>query len=495
MRLASLPRTVLTALLAVAAVAAATSGAFVVGASAAAAGVRGSAATGCTDTWVGGGAKVLWNVAQNWSTGKVPGPTSDVCISAFVFVTANGPVSIHSLHLGSEATVIFAGTSGNPSQVKIATTLDNLGNVELDHSSLTAAQVDNPGGLEGQGTSVLTSPALHSSGDVTALSGSLTLPDSFAQLSNGTLTGGSWFAAVNGVLRLPGNITSLASGLVSLGTGSAIHDRAGNNALAGLTSVGSQATLAVGGGSLALSGSLVSDGALDIGSYAGAGNLSVAGTLTGQHGTIAMAPQSTVKATTVRIDHGSSLQAGGTVEGNLVNDGSVAPASHLAVTGSYTQAADGTLIAGIVPELQVAGKATLAGALIAGGFPPPEPGTRGTAITFGSLSGGFTSHNLGFNLVTLAHQIDVVAQPQIAASPSSVPPGASVTVTGGDFGYGTTVTVFLGQVNGRVLGTAQPGIQGTFTVNATIPWLPPGTYKIIAVGSDGRKAQTTIAVS
>jgi hypothetical protein len=204
MRHASLSGALLTGLVVPAALAAVTAGALVTGAGPAAAAIGGSAGAACTDTWTGGGSKVLWNIPQNWSTGKVPGPASDVCLSAFVFVTANGPVSIHALHLGGESTVIFAGTPGHPSHVTIATTLDNQGNVELDNSSLAAPRVNNAGGLDDAGTSVLTSAALHNGGTVDAVGGSLTLPGSLAQLSNGTLTGGSWLALNNGALTLPG---------------------------------------------------------------------------------------------------------------------------------------------------------------------------------------------------------------------------------------------------------------------------------------------------
>ena len=193
---------------------------------------------------------------------------------------------------------------------------------------------------------------------------------------------------------------------------------------------------------------------------------------------------------------GASLSAGGTLTGNLVNDGSVSPAYHLAVTGNYTQTTGASLAAGFVPELQVAGKATLAGELIASEAPPPAPGTRGTALTFGALSGGFTSHSLGFTLDTLANQIDVVARPQIAASPATVAPGAALTVNGGDFGLFSNVSVFLDRSGGTVLGTARAGVYGAFTATGTIPSsVPAGTHKLIAVGSDGRKATTTITVS
>ena len=88
MRRASL----LTALIVPVAMAAASGGLALAGTVPAAA-----AASTCTDSWVGGGSKVLWNIAQNWSTGRVPGAADNVCMSPFAFVTANGPIRIHSL--------------------------------------------------------------------------------------------------------------------------------------------------------------------------------------------------------------------------------------------------------------------------------------------------------------------------------------------------------------------------------------------------------------
>jgi hypothetical protein len=178
MRHALLPRTLLSGLIGPVAVAAATGGTVLAAAGPAAA-TPGSAPA-CTVTWTGAGSDSLWTTAKNWSTGQVPGPASDVCMSAFAFVTATGPVRIHSLQVGEEMTVIFSGTASHPSQVRIATTLGNLGNVELDSSSLTAARVTNGNGLEGHGTSVLTTPALQNSGIVDALQGNLKLTDALA---------------------------------------------------------------------------------------------------------------------------------------------------------------------------------------------------------------------------------------------------------------------------------------------------------------------------
>jgi hypothetical protein len=207
-----------------------------------------------------------------------------------------------------------------------------------------------------------------------------------------------------------------------------------------------------------------------------------------------MANQSTLTARTVTIGPGASLSASGTITGNLVNNGSVA--AGLSVTGSYTQAASATLRAGFGPELMVGGKATLAGALTALAVPPPAPGTRSPAITAASISGGFTSHNPGFNIVGGANEVDVVAQPQIVAAASTVAPGGTVTVNGGDFNLGSNVTVFLDQAGGTALGTARASIYGEVTVTGNIPSsLLPGTHKLIAVDSGGRRATATITVS
>lgn len=491
MRHARLPRTLLTGLAVPVAVAAATGGTVL----AAAGTALGSSAPACTVTWKGGGATTLWTNAQNWSTGQVPGPASDVCMSPFAFVTANGPIQIHSLHVGAEMTVIFAGTAGHQSQVRIATVLDNLGNVELDNSSLTVPQFANRNGVESQGTSVLSSPALTNTGDVVALAGSLTLPDSLGQLSNGTLNGGSWEALDNGTLVLPGDITSLKSGQAGLGQNSQIDDPAGHNALSGLASIGAPGALQISGTSLALAGGLVSNGTIDLGSYAGGGALTVAGTLTQRRGSLSM-QQSTLSARKVVVGLGARLTANGTIAGNLVNDGTVAVAGQTPLSGNYTQAPGATLGAGFGGELQVTRTAALAGALhSAAPIPEPAPGDIATAITFSSASGGFTSHSLGVTLLSTAHAVEVIATPQIAVSPASVPPGGQVTVTGADFGYGTTVTLFLDGANGTFLGTAQPDAQGAFTAGVTIPSsAAAGAHTVTAVGSDGRRAQATITV-
>jgi len=69
-------------------------------------------------------------------------------------------------------------------------------------------------------------------------------------------------------------------------------------------------------------------------------------------------------------------------------------------------------------------------------------------------------------------------------------------VNGGDFGLASNVTVFLDRAGGTVLGRAEPDGQGTLTVTGTIASsVPAGTHKLVAVGSDGRRATATITVS
>jgi hypothetical protein len=61
----------------------------------------------------------------------------------------------------------------------------------------------------------------------------------------------------------------------------------------------------------------------------------------------------------------------GTLEGNLVNDGTVdAGGGNATTSGNYTQDNGATLVAGFGPELKVAGKATLDAAPVA---PSPIP--------------------------------------------------------------------------------------------------------------------------
>jgi len=82
------------------------------------------------------------------------------------------------------------------------------------------------------------------------------------------------------------------------------------------------------------------------------------------------------------------------------------------VTGNYSQAASAALTEQFGSTLHVDSNATLSGALnvTVNLKHPPKPGATYTALTFGSLTGSFTSHTAGFTLVTGANNIQVVKQ-------------------------------------------------------------------------------------
>jgi hypothetical protein len=103
----------------------------------------------------------------------------------------------------------------------------------------------------------------------------------------------------------------------------------------------------------------------------------------------------TLSATSVDMQSGS-LVGGGTVEGSLTNNGYLHPTSAetLTVTGNYTQTAGGELsVQWGTTALVVNSNATLSGSLVVGINPkrPPAKGSTYTAMTFGTLSGEFTS--------------------------------------------------------------------------------------------------------
>jgi hypothetical protein len=249
---------------------------------------------------------------------------------------------------------------------------------------------------------------------------------------------------------------------------------------------------------LPISGSLSSRGTLQLGGYEATGSLTVAGSYVQQRGAFAnVAGQ--LQGTTISIAAGSGLQGAGTLAGDVVNDGSVVAGGPLKVTGNYSQAPAATLQAGQVNStstLAVTGHAALSGALQIYVFLPPTPGATGTAVTFGSRSGSFTSHTIGFRLVTTSTQIEVVATPQIVVTPATVAPGASVTVNGGDFEYESSVTLHLDTATGPAVQTVVTDRAGSFQTQLVLPrGTSAGTHTVIAMGAGGREATAVMHVS
>ena len=458
--------------------------------------------TACTDTWGGKATVPQWTNAKNWSNG-VPVAASDVCIGGGVDVLTGVSITVHSIQLGPDAGIALEGTTANPLTAKIATFIDLTGKVsriDLTDATIKAARISDQGGgtIFTDGPCHLTSldTTFGNGGSVQAANGTTTLA-SLPQLSNGTLTGVS-INTSNATVVLPGDITRLVSANIGVGANSAIQDAQGRAALTGLTSIDPQSSLSL-DTNLTLTGN----------SFTASGNVSVNGATLASAGPVTQAQGNlslsgaTLNGTQTTIGQGAALQATHSIiVGNLVNDGNAGVIGSAAsqVTGSYTQTPAANLTAGFTglpgaeAPLAVTGRATLAGTLSARDFLPTR-GATAPAITFAARSGGFTHVSLGFAQVTNAHEIDVVVQPQIAASPTSVAAGKTVAVTGLSFGFGTTVRVFLDHTSGAPLTSTVAGYNGSIAVTVKIPAKTPAAdHALVAAGSDGSTASVAIIV-
>jgi hypothetical protein len=307
-----------------------------------------AAAPACTVTFTG---KVSddWSNPANWSTGKVPGPTSDVCVTkaALEEPTATGGVDIHSLQVGPGAFVDFGEITR--ATVTISDVLiDTRDSFVLIDGTLTARSIENPGALieVGGGASTITSPALSSTGAIQVTSGTLRLTDNPLQLHNGTLTGGTleFTGSQSGgsqsdAIIVNGDISSIAAGTINQ-VGGNIEDQSGGDALASLSSIGRGGTLIV--GDLILNGNLVSRGRLE-------------------------------------VEHS------------------------LGVDGDYTQTSTGTLAMGnfFLSGMNVGGTATFSGTLDIGFDTTctPRHGTVSTLMVFAARSGMFTANSSSFKVL------------------------------------------------------------------------------------------------
>src|SRR5215469_14969724 len=116
----------------------------------AAAATHGAAAPSCTVSWVGQAARPLWTDPRNWSTGKVPGASDDVCIiNPPINETVLTPVSvrIHSLLLALGGSIDFHGTTSKPVTATVATTVTMTkvpaisSFIQMENATLKAAQI------------------------------------------------------------------------------------------------------------------------------------------------------------------------------------------------------------------------------------------------------------------------------------------------------------------------------------------------------------------
>jgi hypothetical protein len=476
-------------------------------AAAPAAAVRGLATPACSDSWTGQGGSDNWDVAANWSTGKVPGPSSNVCITtpgvaANVFAYAS--IKINSLEIGGLNDLVLAGTTAKPvvATVAASVTLTPGGQSQLsmDNASIHAAEINDQGdSIGGDGTCDLDSPdiILGDGASLGATFGTTTLA-SLPQLSGGTL-GNVTITASEADIVLPRGVTKLASSNIALQANSAIETPSGGNALATLTSVDAQSGLAD-QNNLTLTGrSFTDDGTVSFDSA----TLAIDGPFMQAAGMLDL-KGAVLDAGRVTIGSGASLYGVGTINASLVNHGSVdasgngAVGDTLAVNGDYTQTRRASFTSGSetgAGMLAVSGEATLAGAVstLEG---EPDPGYSFPLITFGSLSGRFTKHTLGFKLSTQPGEIDAVIVPQLAPSARTVAPGGTLTVNGASFQFSELVKIYLDHADGTPLAEVVSGYGGEISPTVTIPTgTAAGQHKLIAVDSSGDRATKTITVS
>jgi hypothetical protein len=360
--------------------------------------------------WTGNAGDGKWSTAGNWSTHKVPGPTSNVCIPTFGQADATPPISVNSIKVTEGGTLIILGSGKAGASLSVATSLTMPGFIEMyDGTTISAGSIDmpNPGQIAVYGNGTITSPAFsNSTGTLWVYPGAnLRLTDNPVQLQNGTLSGGIWYVNDTGVLTIPSDISQITTEpgaafwtVVDVQGSGSMRDASGNNVLATLTSVGSDAVLDA--PSLTLDHDLICQGEVNVNS------LTINGTYTVESG--GSSGVGSLSATSVIVQPGGFL-SGGTVATSITNNGTV---SLQTVTGNYTQTAGAAMTETFGYGLIVKGNATLSGALNVTFSPkrPPPSGAKYTALAAGSLSGSFTSHTAGFTLTTSANSIQVTKQ-------------------------------------------------------------------------------------
>ncbi len=172
------------------------------------------------------------------------------------------------------------------------------------------------------------------------------------------------------------------------------------------------------------------------------GTVQTASDLTVSQRAVTIDSQSTLQVGSLDLENGSTLSAGGTFAGNLVNGGVVYPgangtAGQLTITGNYTQTSAGTLsldLGGLTAgtqfdQLVVAGNTTLGGTLsvdLLGNY-LPNPGDSFSVLAASDPSGTFASASG----LQLGHGLEL--DPAITASGVTLttdePAGPEVTTT------------------------------------------------------------------
>ena len=256
--------------------------------------------------------------------------------------------------------------------------------------------------------------------------------DSSALAGTGALTmaSGANFALVGGGARVLDGLTLNVTALTL--PGGSLTVQSGSLNAAGITSVAPGSLLDVAGGIFNAAG----------------GTVNVDGTFRAGAGAIS--------AGTLNVHAGGLLKGAGTVTGNVVNNGTVAPGNSpgiLTIAGNYTQGASGILaveIGGLLPgidfdRLDVTGAASLAGTLdvsLFGGFVPLASDVFRVLTSTGGVSGTFAPVNtpVGYTpgVSYLAFAVDLGLAP-IAAAVGNAPGANNPPLAAADGDTGSIV--------------------------------------------------------
>ena len=357
---------------------------------------------------------------------------------------------------GSTAAVVYTG-GNNATVINYGTITADSSNLAVDlgsgNSSLQilggTAQIN--GNISGgTGTSTLTitpgtgnsfsySGAISNFASVMIGAGTITLNGASSYSGTTTLDGGTLVLGNNaalgtGTLVTTGATVTYANGLsisnpISVQGNTTLEVDSGNTAtqVGNVTETGGSYTLAKTG-----DGTLVLDG-----------NNSFGGNTTVQSGTLEVGDSTTPSATldgNVTVATAGTLRGHGTIDGNVVNNGTVWPGGSvgtLTIQGNYTQAATGTLNIDATPSgqsdlLAVSGKATIQGGstLVLAQAGNWVPRTNYIILTAGQgITGQFASATssltfltpvltYGSNDVTLSLERNDISFASVAATPN-----------------------------------------------------------------------------
>jgi len=324
--------------------------------------------TGTTGDWASG---------ANWDTGT---PPNDSLNEVAVLANGGAPTissavpDVLAMEIENGGVTVTTGGSINVFD-DVAIAANGMLIINGASAQLTAQTIVVDGSLTAANNGIATvngTLTVGPSGNLNAAAlGIIQVNGQLTNFNSGTdtLSGGTY--AVIGMLQFnDAHIVSNAAHLSLSGPGSAIVDQPDGNALADFASNIAGATFALGNNrDLAVTGSFTNAGAMTLVDS----TLTVAGTYT-QTGGFTELDNGELVATSIDFQSGT-LRGRGTVLGNLMNSGRVAPGFSpeiIVVDGDYTQASDGildmeiggTMTAGTdFDQLQVTGTATLAGRL------------------------------------------------------------------------------------------------------------------------------------